>query len=353
MKMSQPIRIGIAGIGRAGWGMHCEELKGKEELFRIQAACDILEDRREKMRERYGCKAYARIEDLIRDPDVELVDIATRSCDHYRHAMMALEAGKDVLLEKPMCRTYQEALALKEAGSRPGGPRLFIRHNRRFEVQFQAILKLMDNDRIGDIFEIKITRNSFQFRDDWQTIREFGGGQLLNWGPHIIDQSLRLLGSPVARMFSDLKHVAAGGDCEDHIKILFQGENGRLVDMEISGGAAAKSPEYLVYGTRGSMAANGAERTIRFIDPEQQLPEIHSDPGTPGATFGSAVARAADGSPIRWLEETADNSAEDLTVIWRHLYAAVREGQPYPISLDEAVSVMEVVSRVKEGTCFA
>lgn len=350
--MSNPIRIGLVGVGRAGWGMHCEELKGKEELFRIVAACDILEERREKMGGRYGCRTYGEIAELIQDPEVELVDIATRSCDHYRHAMMALEAGKDVLLEKPMCRSYEEALALKEAGSRPGGPRLFIRHNRRFEDHFQTILQLMENGLIGDIFEIKITRNSFQFRDDWQTIREFGGGQLLNWGPHIIDQSLRLLGSPVARMFSDLKQVAAGGDCEDHIKIVFQGENGRLVDMEISGGAASKSPEYLVYGTRGSLVANGGERTVRYIDPAQELPQVQSNPGTPGATFGSTVARAADGSPIRWMEDNATNQSEDLTVIWRHLYSAIREGRPYPITLDEAVSVMEVVSQVKKGTRF-
>ena len=99
--MKQPIKVGIAGLGRAGWKMHCGELNGKEDMFRIVAACDVLEERRNKMKEMYGCKAYERIEDMIADPEVELVDIATRSRDHYNHAMMALQAGKSIFLEKP------------------------------------------------------------------------------------------------------------------------------------------------------------------------------------------------------------------------------------------------------------
>ena len=72
--MTNPIRIGIAGLGRAGWGMHCREISGKEELFQIVAACDILPDRRARMAERYGCECYERIGDMIADPYVELVD---------------------------------------------------------------------------------------------------------------------------------------------------------------------------------------------------------------------------------------------------------------------------------------
>ena len=350
--MSNPIKIGLIGLGRAGWGMHTEELKGKEDKFVYAAACDLIPERRQKMADRYGCKTYENLDDLIADPEVELVVVATRSCDHYDHAMRALAAGKDVFLEKPMCRTHEEALALMEAGSRPGGPRLFIRHNRRFESHFCRIRELIASGLLGEVYEIKLTRNSFQFRDDWQTIHEFGGGQLLNWGPHIIDQSLRLLESPVAEMFSHLTQVAAGGDCEDHIKIVFKGENGRVVDMEISGGASEKSPEYLVYGTRGSLIATPKVRKLRYIDPEQVLPPVISDPGTPGETFGSGTYRAADGSEIRWIETNETTANEDLSVIWNHLYAAIREGVPFPITLEEAAGNMEIVSRVKKGTRF-
>ena len=72
--MANPVRIGLVGLGRAGWGMHLEELKGKEDKCVIVAACDIIPERLEKMKERFPeVHTYDKIEDLIHDPDVELV----------------------------------------------------------------------------------------------------------------------------------------------------------------------------------------------------------------------------------------------------------------------------------------
>ena len=94
----KPIKLGMVGLGRAGNGMHLPELEGKDEMFQIYAVCDIIEERRNNVAEKYGAKAYATIEELLADPEVEIVDIATRSCDHYKHACMALKAGKSVFL---------------------------------------------------------------------------------------------------------------------------------------------------------------------------------------------------------------------------------------------------------------
>jgi scyllo-inositol 2-dehydrogenase (NADP+) len=354
-----PIRIGIAGLGRAGWGMHCRELAGKEDLFQIVAACDVLPDRRERMAERYGCECYERIEDMIADPCVELVDIATRTRDHFAHAMMALAAGKDVFLEKPMCLTYAEALQLKGAAAahrnasahradelRPNAlAALYIRHNRRFDPDFLHVRDIMTSGILGEVYEIRLARHGYSRRDDWQTIIEHGGGQLLNWGPHVIDHALRFLGSPVASMFSDLKRVAAVGDAEDHVKIVLRGTNGRLVDLEISGGVAIGSPTYLVFGSKGSLSLSGKEIRLRYLDPEQELPQRTADPGPPGTTFGTP-------EELPWIEETLPVKAGRNAVIWDELYRAIREGATFPIDLDEAIAVMQVISAAKEGTAF-
>ncbi len=342
--MTQPIKIGIAGLGRAGWGMHCKELEGRETLFQVVAACDVIPSRRERMVERYGCATYERIEDMIADPDVELVDIATRSHDHYAHTMLALEAGKDVLVEKPMCQTYEEALGMKAASERSAG-NLYVRHNRRFDPDFVHVREIIASGILGEVYEIRLARHGYQRRDDWQTIKEYGGGQLLNWGPHVIDHALCFLESPVARIYSDLKRVAAVGDAEDHIKIVLRGENGRVVDLEISGGVAIGSPTYRVFGTRGSLALSGREIQLKYLDPEQPLEERFADPGTPGETFGRREA-------LPWIEETVPVKAGSNTVIWDHLYEAIREGGAFPVSLEEAVQVMWVVSAAKEGTTF-
>ena len=342
--MTQSIKIGIVGLGRAGWGMHCPELDERTDSFEIVAACDVITSRRERMAERYGCKVYADVAELIADPDVELVDIATRSCDHYAHAAMALTAGKDVLLEKPMTVSYHEAEMLREAARHSSG-NLYVRHNRRFDPDFLQVREIIDSRILGEVYEIQLARHSYQRRDDWQTLKTYGGGQLLNWGPHIIDHALRFLESPVADQYSDLRCVAAAGDAEDHLKIVLRGENGRLVDLEISGGVALGSPTYRVFGTKGSLVLSGKEITLRYLDPEHVLEPRTANSGTPGATFGQS-------EQLVWIDDTLPVVEGTNHVIWDHLYAAIRDGATYPISLDEAIEVMRVVSKAKEGTGF-
>ena len=349
MAKARPIRLAIAGLGRAGRFMQCEELKGREKLFEIVAMCDVLKDRREWAAETYGCNTYRRVEDLVADRNVEMVSIATRSVDHCAHASLALKAGKHVFLEKPMTVTHDEARKLRSLAARSKGT-LHVRQNRRYEDAFCHIREIMASGILGDVFQISLRRNSYGRRDDWQTLKRFGGGQLLNWGPHIIDHALRLLESPVREMWSDLKKIAAVGDAEDHVRIVLKGENGRIVDLEISGWAAVSEPEYIVSGSKGALVCrNGREIELRHLDPKKKLPPRRPKAGTPkGVGFGSSEA-------LKWVEKTIPVKPKlkiRMDGIWDHLHAAIREGRRFPITLDEALGVMEVISQAKEGTEF-
>lgn len=341
--MNNPIRIGLVGLGRAGWGMHCEELDRLKDKFKIAAVCDILPERREKAAARYGCKAYDNIAELIADPEVEIVDIATRSVSHFEHAKAALLAGKNVNLEKPMTVNYQQACALKELVSKPGSPKLYIRHNRRFEPAFKQIKAIVDSGKLGEVYEICLARHDFDWRDDWQTLDEFGGGQLRNWGPHIIDHALRFLDDDVDKIFCDTKNIGSFGDREDHLKIVLKAKTGRIVDLEISGGVAINAPVYHIYGTNGTLISD--ERTIKmkYLDPSMIRPDKKSDSGTPGTTFGTPVE-------FKWIDEeipVINTSMSDD--IWTALYENFRNGKEYPISLDQALHVMQIVTYVYEN----
>ena len=112
--MVNKIKLGIVGLGRAGYGMHVQELQNFLDMYEIYAVCDIIEERRNKVAAECGAKAYADYAEMLKDPEIEVVAIATRSCDHYEHAMMALMAGKTVFLDKPMCTTYADAKSLIE-----------------------------------------------------------------------------------------------------------------------------------------------------------------------------------------------------------------------------------------------
>ena len=366
MAAHRPIRTAIVGIGRAGWGMQCTELAKKPGKFEIVAACDTYETWRARFAERYPrARLTAEIDELLSDPDVELVSIATRSADHYDHAMRALRAGKLVFLEKPMCTTLEEAESLREA-SEHGPGTLFVRHNRRFEPGFQAVRSIIDSGILGEVAHIKLARTSFGRRNDWQTLLGYGGGQLSNWGSHIIDHALQFLGVPPAPLHSShaiLRRIAAVGDAEDHVKIVLTGESGTIVDMEVSGGASTPSHEYVVWGTRGGLCGSGNRLDLRYLDPAVELPERVPFAGVPGSEFtqpsgalelgsrtiGSNFGRSEE---LPWLEEERSIPAGDPGVIWDHLYAAVRDGVPFPVTLDEAVEVMRVIDAARAGSPF-
>ncbi len=346
--MANPIKIGLVGLGRAGVGMHIPELAPRTDKFQIVAVCDCIETRRNEWAQKLGAKAYATIEELVKDPDVELVDIATRSIDHYAHAKLALLAGKDVQLEKPFCVNAAQAEELAALGSQPAGPHLYLRHNRRFENGFEQVNKIIDSGILGNVFEIKLARNDYDRRDDWQTLSASGGGQLRNWGPHIVDHSLQFCEGAYTVLYSNLNHVAAGGDCEDHVKIVFTGKNGRIVDMEISGGCALPVPEYMIYGSKGTLVSERDGFHVRYLDPAQKLGKVISDPSTPGtnASFGSTET-------LQWIDTVIPyENYGDCPRIWDHLYAAIRENKPHPVTLAEALEVIRVISKVKDNSIF-
>lgn len=340
--MSKPLKLGIVGLGRAGYTMHLREIESSGAPIEIVAVCDVEEDRCEKMKEKFRCKTYVNVEDLVEDSEVEVVDIATRSCDHFKHAKTALEAGKIVFLEKPITQTYAEAKILMELNEKLGGNKLFVRHNRRFEAKFTHVNKIIESGILGDVYLIRRNTNGFEYRCDWQTLSQYGGGQLLNWGPHIVDQSLRFCGGDYKRMYAVTKQIVAKGDCEDFVRVVFEGINDRTVEMEISGGTAIDMPEYIVYGTRGALVDCGQTYKIKYLPSDFEAPEGKADPHSPaGSVFHP-------GAPIPFVEEEKEWETNKLDHTWTYLYETVREGKPYPIKNDEALKVMEVITEIKK-----
>lgn len=334
------LKLGIVGLGRAGRGMHLGELESAKDVIEIAAVCDIIHERADETAAQYGCAAYYDINDIIADPNVDMIDIATRSCDHCAHATAALEAGKDVILEKPMSTSIEEARSVFACAER-NGRRLYIRHNRRWEGPFNQALELIDSGIIGNVFEIKLTRNGFETRNDWQTLSRFGGGQLLNWGPHVIDQALRL-GGGYTDLYYNIKRINASGDCEDHIKIVFTGKNGRIIDMEISSGCALSLPLYTVYGDRGAFVTYDDRTEIKYIDENYRIIKKEPDAGTPVPYFGAQ-------EEIPWKTKTVPTVHVALDQVWRGVYEDWASIKPYRIKKEEALEVIEVITRVKQA----
>ena len=89
-----------------------------------------------------------------------------------------------------------------------------------------AIQELINSGRIGRPVMIRRTSHGFQRRADWQMLRKYGGGELSNTGPHLIDQVLQLIGEGDLELFADLQHTVGAGDAEDHVKVVLKSQSG-------------------------------------------------------------------------------------------------------------------------------
>lgn len=343
------IKLGAWGLGRIG-SVHLKHFSAQSDMYEVVAGCDLEHPKVDKFVVEYGCAGYANAEDMLADPNVELVIIATRSVTHVPDALQALAAGKTVLLEKPIAMSHSEIEQLREADRTYPG-KLFFLHNHRFEPAMQQIFGIVASGILGDIIQVKLCRHhAFSRRADWQAYLRYGGGQLSNWGSHIIDHALQLIGGPVNDIWGNLKGVNTIADAETHVKVLLTGENGIVVDLEISNNVALPGDFCTVYGSRGSLiCADEKQIRLRYLDPGFEFPDATAATDSPPLEGG----HWAD-ADLPWRDET--QAVEPDTSMWayvevetaRHLYRALREGVPFPISNADALEISRIIQVVKD-----
>jgi scyllo-inositol 2-dehydrogenase (NADP+) len=346
-KSKGPVRTAIVGLGRAGWGIHVNGLKDRSD-FKIVACIDPEEERRKEAEQVLGCRSYADFKQFLKDPNgAELVVIATASSTHTPLSIEALNAGFHVLTEKPMSVNLKEAQKMVKAAKK--AKKLFTVHqNYRCQPEVHQMLAIMDSGILGKVFNIKLNWSHFGRRNDWQTLRKFGGGSLNNTCPHSLDICLQLMQGPVQDVWGDLKACVTAGDAEDHVKILMRGKSGRVIDHEVTSACAIPQPKYVIMGTLGTAVREGDEILIKYLDPKK-LPKLKVDKrlAVPGRKYG------VQGEKLEWNEKRVPANPPELKVdFYGELYKSIRDGKKLFIKPEEVYEQMRVNALARKGTPF-
>ena len=259
-----PIKVGIIGFGRSGCNIHANAIAKMQERFIVTAICDEIPERRthEAFPE---AKACATAEELIADKDVELVVVATYNFTHVKYAIAALDAGKHVLCEKPFGYTVENVDAMIAAAKR-NNRILQPFQQRRYEEDFQKVLEIINSGVLGEIKLIRISWSGFTRRWDWQTSRAFGGGQLYNNGPHLVDHAMELFGKTTPKVTAFLRNSLSSGDAEDEFEIILTGEGAPKVELSISATTAYPQDRWLVCGTAGTLHGNTQKLEWKYVN---------------------------------------------------------------------------------------
>ncbi len=259
------IRVGIIGMGRSGWELHAAPLSKMPE-YKVAAVCDQSEARVNEAAKEFGAKPYTDASAVLANPDIDLVVVSVPGHLHAKVSIAAMEAGKDVVIEKPMANSLAEADDMLAAAQRTGR-RLVAFHNRHWDRDYQTLKALVDKGTLGELLTLDsrvmtygpewTTYGVAEFNPHWRLEAAYGGGFLADWGPHLVEQILDLVGETPKTVTCQLRSHLWAKEVEDYFFMRLVFPSGLVSSVEGSNNARVPLPRWFVVGSTGTLVAPG------------------------------------------------------------------------------------------------
>ena len=356
--MSETLRIGIIGCGGIANGKHMPALKHQKGVEMV-AFCDIIEERALKAAKDYGtpdAKCYTDYKKLLEDKSIDVVHVCTPNKEHSFITIDALEAGKHVMCEKPMAKTYAEAKAMLDAAKRTG-KKLTIGYQNRQTPQALYVKQACEDGVLGDIYyanAIALRRRAVPTWGVFLNEDEQGGGPLIDIGTHALDLTLwcmnnykpKMVVGTKYRMLADQTQTAnAWGDwdpkqftVEDSAFGFIVMENGATIVLQSSWALNildASEAAFRLCGTKaGADTVDGAR--INGVKYGRQYIEKPTLTAGGVAFYDGANATPADLDMAQWIHALRNDTdpcvlpeqALCVTQILEAIYKSAETGKP-------------------------
>lgn len=216
--MGKKVKIGVIGCGRIANASHLPSYRNNPDAELVYV-CDILKDRADEAAKEYGAKAVYDYKEVINDPEIDAISICTPNYCHSSIAIEALNAGKDVLCEKPAARILSEAEEMREAKNKTGKI-LNIGVVNRFKNGVNKVKELIEGGELGNIHHVYMSFRAYRsipgIGGAFTTKAISGGGVLIDWGIHFIDLVLYCCGEPKAKTVSSETFCHLGKDIKNY-----------------------------------------------------------------------------------------------------------------------------------------
>ena len=243
-------QFNIAICGMGGMGNWHRETIGKIPDLHLVGSFDVRPER-QKFAEEHGVRAYGSWQELLDDPSVDIVTIATPNDLHRPLAIQALHAGKNVVVEKPAALDEAEFKAMADVADATG-MLLTVHQNRRWDDDYRTAKAVYEGDEIGPVFRIESrVLGSRGIPGDWRQLPEKGGGMILDWGVHLLDQMLQMVKEPVRTVYATVDHVT-NELVDDGFYADLSFASGLLAHVEVGTSHFVGKPRWGVYGRDGS-----------------------------------------------------------------------------------------------------
>ncbi|MEV7914070.1 Gfo/Idh/MocA family protein [Streptomyces griseus] len=331
------IRTAVIGFGVAGRVFHAPLLTA-DQHFTLDAIVTGSPERQQAARLAYpAADVLTTAEELFgRADQLDLVVVATPNDSHASLARAALDAGLDVVVDKPVAVTAQQARELVEA-AKAAGRVLTVFQNRRWDGDYLTLCDIIAQGQLGDIRQFDSSFEWWQpsIGTGWKdtTGPDAGGGVLYDLGPHLIDQALQLFGD-VTDIHAELDRRKDGAISDDESFLSLHHASGVRTRLWMSTLAPAPRPRFRVSGSQAVFTSHG-------LDPQEAQSIDGRKPGETG--FGlhddarTAVLEGPEGA--RDVTLKAGNYQE----FYRRLARALREGGPVPVDPSATIRSVEII----------
>ncbi|MDQ7095579.1 Gfo/Idh/MocA family oxidoreductase [Desulfosporosinus sp. PR] len=281
MKEEKKMRFAIIGCGRIA-PKHAESIVALPEA-ELVAVCDILPEQAQKFADKYGADPYTDYKEMLQREDVDVVTIATPSGLHAEIGIAAAEAGKHILVEKPMAMTLQTADAMI-AACQKAGVKLGVIHQNRFNASIKLLRKALEDGRFGKLTHgqatVRWNRNAdYYTQAPWRGTKLQDGGVLMNQSIHNIDL-LQWMFGPVESVFGYTATFMRKIEMEDMGAAVIKFKSGAIGLIEAASTIYPKNIEETlnVFGETGSVIVGGIAvnriEVWEFPDSSEEQKEI-------------------------------------------------------------------------------
>ena len=265
---NQALGVGLLGYAQSVGQAHGLGIEATDGLI-LRASCDLDEERLKQAQQDFPkVKTYNSADGLAKDPEVDVVIVATPPNTHANLSLQMMAAGKHVVCEKPLALTEKETAAMVEMAKKQQ-VHLSCHQNRRWDADYVAIKQALDDGLIGELFYLETFVGGFNHPCGyWHSHDAVSGGTTYDWGAHYLDWVVSLIPDPAARVISTRQnrvwHDVTNAD-QERIQIRFAG--GQEAEFIHSDIAAVRKPKWYLLGTEGAIVGHWRDVSTYEIDP--------------------------------------------------------------------------------------
>lgn len=327
--MSNPIRTAIVGFGSVAEKMHapliqvCPDLDLVASVERHTNRCEAL----------CNTKTYRNLEELLQADAADLIVITTPNEYHFPMAKQCLEAGKHVVVDKPVTIYSHEAEEL-DALAREKGLVLSVFHNRRYDGDFMTLQKLVREGDLGDLVYLESHFDRFrpEVSENWREKVVPGNGITFDLGSHLIDQVVLLFGLP-KWIQADIRKQRTGAEADDYFDIVL--DYGSLKARVTAGVLVnAPTPKFLLLGKKGSYQKFG-------LDVQEAAFKAGEKPQ--GPTWGVETEEKWGKVYLSEESKAYETIPGDYRILYQNVADAIIKGTDLNITIPQAISVLKII----------